>query len=41
VPGTIAVLRPAPDQRINAVGWREVPHLVWFVAAVIVTYHLR
>jgi hypothetical protein len=41
VPGTVAVLRPAPEERIDVVGWKEVPHLAWFVVAVIVTYHLR
>ncbi len=41
VPGTVAVLRAEAKRNMRAIGWLEVPHLVWFVAAVIVTYHLR
>lgn len=41
VPGSVAALRGSRASSIRAIGWLEVPHLVWFVAAVIVTYHLR
>jgi hypothetical protein len=41
VPGTVAALRAEATRNMRAVGWLEVPHLAWFVAAVIVTYHLR
>lgn len=41
VPGSIEALRPRADDNVQATGWREVPHLAWFVLAVIGTYHLR
>jgi len=40
VPGTVAALRPQPERDLKTVGWLEVAHLAWFVAAVIVSYHL-
>ncbi|HEX5138814.1 MAG TPA: YwiC-like family protein [Planctomycetota bacterium] len=41
VPGSIDALRPHPAQSIRTTGWIEVPHLAWFVLAVIGAYHLR
>lgn len=41
VPGSVAAMRGSRAGNIRAIGWLEVPHLAWFVAAVIVTYHLR
>jgi len=41
VPGTIEAVRPHPAEDVRAVGWREVPHLAWFVIAVTAVYHLR
>jgi len=40
VPGSVAALRTQPDRDLRTVGWLEVAHLGWFVAAVIVSYHL-
>ncbi|MCK6459858.1 MAG: YwiC-like family protein [Planctomycetes bacterium] len=41
VPGSVEALRPRPGQSIRTTGWMEVPHLAWFVLAVIGAYHLR
>jgi hypothetical protein len=41
VPGTVDALRPREPQPIRATGLKEIPHLAWFVLAVIVTYHLK
>jgi YwiC-like protein len=41
VPGSVEALRPRPGQSIRTTGWMEVPHLAWFVIAVIGAYHLR
>lgn len=40
VPGTIEAFRPLTAQGMRMTGWREVPHLAWFVLALIFTYHL-
>ncbi|MFI5402222.1 MAG: YwiC-like family protein [Planctomycetota bacterium] len=41
VPGTIAAVRRRSPATMRETGWLEVPHLAWFVVAVIGTYHLR
>lgn len=41
VPGSIDALRLRPGQTMRATGWIEVPHLAWFVVAVIGAYHLQ
>jgi hypothetical protein len=41
VPGSVDALRPRPAQSIRTTGWLEVPHLAWFVLAVIGAYHLQ
>jgi len=41
LPGTVEAVRPHPAQSMRATGWIEVPHLAWFVLAVIATNHVR
>lgn len=41
LPGTVAALRRGPIESLPVTGSREVSHLVWFVVAVIVTFHLH
>jgi hypothetical protein len=40
-PGTVAALRRPGAATMRATGYAEIPHLAWFVLAVIGTYHLR